>query len=88
MIGCWCDETFVEKIDRARRALTRSQFCRDAIAEKLRSMGVDVPDREVAHPDRAGKGGPKQTRYHIPRSKIALNETSPSPAKAAKKKKK
>jgi hypothetical protein len=34
------------------RGMTRSQFVRDAIAEKLRSMGLVVPDDVVVPPDR------------------------------------
>lgn len=34
------------------RGMTRSQFVRDAIAEKLRSMGIDVPETAVVPPDR------------------------------------
>jgi hypothetical protein len=75
MIGCWCDEALVEKIDRARRSRTRSQFCREALAETLRSMGIEVSDRETASPDRAGKGGPRKAVYRIPRHKFELNES-------------
>ncbi len=74
MIGCWCDAALVEKIDRARRHLTRSHFCREAIAEKLRSLGFDVPERETASPDRAGKGGPKRVLYPLSRRAAQLND--------------
>jgi len=84
MIGCWCDEMLVEKIDRARRSRTRSQFCREALAEKLRSLGFEVSDRETASPDRAGKGGPRKTVYRIPRHKLALNESSSGKVAAKK----
>jgi hypothetical protein len=84
MIGCWCEEALVEKIDRARRSRTRSQFCREAIAEKLRTMGVDVPEHEAGSPDRAGKGGPKRITYAIPRHKVELNETRSTPVVAGK----
>ena len=83
MIGCWCDEALVEKVDRARRSRTRSQFCREAIAEKLRSMGFDVSEAEAASPDRRGKGGPRRTIYAISRHKAELNERA---AKGRKKK--
>src|SRR5262245_33669394 len=76
MIGCWCDAALVEKIDRARRQHTRSHFCREAIAEKLRAMGFEVAAHETASPDRTGKGGPKRTVYAIPRHKAELNERS------------
>ncbi len=78
MIGCWCDQSLVEKIDRARGTRTRSQFCREAIAEKLRAVGVPVSEHEATPPDRAGKGGPKRTLYRVPRHDVSLNESPPS----------
>jgi hypothetical protein len=74
MIGCWCEEALVEKIDRARGSHTRSHFCREAIAEKLRALGFKVSDQEVAAPDRKGKGGPKRTVYRLSRYRAELNE--------------
>lgn len=59
LIGCKCKSAFVAKIDNARGNLTRSQFCRDALAESLRRLGYAVTTEEIAPPDRAGKGGPK-----------------------------
>ena len=76
MIGCWCEQALVEKIDRARGPRTRSHFCREAIAEKLRTMGFKVSEQEIASPDRAGKGGPKRTVYKLSRYRAELNETS------------
>ena len=58
MIGCWCEESFVRKIDRARGSISRSQFCRDALTEKLKEEGVIVELHEQYAPDRTGKGGP------------------------------
>jgi hypothetical protein len=84
MIGCWCETAFVEKIDRARGWRTRSHFCRDAIAEKLRTMGIKVPEQEVAAPDRAGKGGPKRTIYRVAGYRAELNETAPTSGVAVK----
>lgn len=74
MIGCWCEAALVEKIDRARRTRSRSEFCREAIAEKLRILGFDVAEHETASPDRAGKGGPKRVLYPIARQAAELNE--------------
>jgi hypothetical protein len=87
MIGCWCEEGLVEKIDRARRSHTRSQFCREAIAEKLRNMGFEVPIEEASSPNRAGKGGPRRTVYPIARHKAELNETGGTTTKRRPKKK-
>jgi hypothetical protein len=87
MIGCWCEESLVEKIDRARRSRTRSHFCREAIAEKLRALGFNVAEEETASPDRAGKGGPKRTVYAIPRHKTELNERGSTGSGKKRKKK-
>lgn len=57
MIGCWVDPDFMAKIDSARRGTPRSQFFRDAIADKLKSVGIPVEPEEAQAPDRAGKGG-------------------------------
>jgi hypothetical protein len=84
MIGCWCDRAFVEKIDRARRSRTRSAFCREAIAEKLRYLGFEVPEQEAASPDRAGKGGRRQGVYPITPHAAQLNEPGPGSTAAGK----
>ena len=83
MIGCWCEAALVEKIDRARRTRSRSDFCREAIAEKLRILGFDVSEHETASPDRAGKGGPKRVLYPMVRQGAELNELLPGPSKSA-----
>lgn len=53
---------FIAELDKALRKLkvtNRSQFIRDAIVEKLRLMGVKLPETLAAAPDRFGKGGPR-----------------------------
>ena len=60
LIGCWCDEDFVKEIDEARGSISRSQFARDALLEKLVSMGIHVLPEKAAAPDRAGKGGARR----------------------------
>lgn len=48
-------KSLVGDIDTGRsrlRGMTRSQFVRDAIAEKLRGMGIAIPDAVVVPPDR------------------------------------
>jgi hypothetical protein len=62
LVGCWCSESFVKKIDHARGEKSMSQFCREALREKLESVGIDVTPEESRAPDRAGKGGPKAGR--------------------------
>ena len=60
MIGIWCGADFVEKIDAARGAISRSQFVRDALKELCGKNGVPVSEKSTLAPDRAGKGGPKK----------------------------
>jgi hypothetical protein len=57
LIGCWCDEKFVSRIDSARRGMNRSQFARDALVDKLVKLGVKITDLQTWAPDRTGKGG-------------------------------
>ena len=75
------DEQFIEAMDRGLRACgysNRSQFVRDAIQEKLRSIGVGVPKGLAAAPPRAGKGG--ATRYtQRATPAVALNDAPASP---------
>jgi hypothetical protein len=58
MIGCWCDEDFVAKIDSARKHISRSQFCRDALREYLQGLGLTIPIESTVAPARTGKGRP------------------------------
>ncbi|HBR94324.1 MAG TPA: hypothetical protein DEA90_09195 [Opitutae bacterium] len=53
-------ESFVEKIDESLSECgytDRSSFIRDAVYEKLESMGIKLPLIEKAAPQRTGKGG-------------------------------
>ena len=62
LIGCWCEASLIEKIDAARGGLSRSQYARDAITEKLHRTGVSVTAREQFAPDRKGKGRPVSSK--------------------------
>jgi hypothetical protein len=79
MIGSWCGDQFVSKIDLARGRLSRSQFCRDALLEKLNAMGITVSPNEAAPPDRRGKGGRRARKPKSPGSTdpYVLKEKSP-----------
>jgi metal-responsive CopG/Arc/MetJ family transcriptional regulator len=50
--------SLAKKIDkeRGRLRLSRSQFLRDALGDKLQSLGVQVTDEEISAPDRKGVG--------------------------------
>jgi hypothetical protein len=77
LIGTWCDEDFVAEIDKVRQS-TRSQFCRDALLEKLKNMGVDTKGLLTRPPHPAGKRGTSysiNTRVTRPHS---MNEKSNS----------
>jgi hypothetical protein len=51
-IGCQVDEMLLSEIEGARGRKGRSQFVREAIAEKLSKMGFVVNDKMVFPPDR------------------------------------
>lgn len=51
-IGCQVDEKLLWAVERGRGRKDRSLFVREAIAEKLRSLGIRVPDELVYPPDR------------------------------------
>ena len=72
MIGCWCEESFVEKIDKARMGTTRSQYCRDALSELLKSHGYPVSTTEKSPPSRIGKGGPKSSSASVKSSLLKM----------------
>jgi hypothetical protein len=52
LITCPLDADFLAEIDRARGRKNRSQFLREAIAEKLNGMGFRVSEDMVFPPDR------------------------------------
>jgi hypothetical protein len=52
LITCPIDADLLEELDGARGRISRSQFIREAIAEKLRGMGLDVSEDIVFPPDR------------------------------------
>lgn len=59
-IGFQADAELLREIEAMRGGLSRSHFVREAVAEKLRGMGINVAEQLVNPPDRAGKGGPKK----------------------------
>src|ERR1044072_8253892 len=66
LVGCKCQQSLVDKIDAARGSLTRSQFVRTALFEKLQALGIQITDAEINPPDRKGIGGPKRGRRPDP----------------------
>ena len=63
MIGVWCDGDFIAKVDVARKRgefpMTRSQFARNALREKLIQMDFVVPQEQVMPPEGTKKRGRK-----------------------------
>ena len=53
-IGCWCGESLLRKINLVRSG-NLSQFCRDALLEKLNNMGINVLPEEARPPEREKK---------------------------------
>lgn len=52
------DETFLRKVDSARKGKSRSQYIREALAMYLESdADIRVSEEHVSAPDRVGKGG-------------------------------
>jgi hypothetical protein len=81
MVGCWCDQEFVARVDACRGSQSRSQFARDALLAFLRKNGVTIPEGMAAPPDRA-----KKTIYSYRTSQrraMFLNE-GPKPTRKAK----
>src|ERR1035437_8209384 len=58
MVGLWMERNFLAEVDSARGETGRSQFLRDALAEKLKREGVMILREKVIAPDRAGKARP------------------------------
>ena len=52
-IGFQADAELIRDLDRARGRTDRSQFVKEAIADKLKKMGIVVPDDLVYPPARA-----------------------------------
>lgn len=78
IVTLWMDGDLLNGIDAARtqlRGMPRSQFIRDAILERLHSMGIRVDPSKTTAPDRAGKGG---YPAHKP-TRAELNEKASKP---------
>ncbi len=82
LVGFYCDAAFIKEMDAVRGYVSRSQFCRTAIREKLERMGVKVGLEMTYPPDRKGKGGRPRTRSTGP---YTLNETEKRPKPASSK---
>jgi hypothetical protein len=57
LIGFWAEQTFCDKIKKARGPVPMSRYLRIAVADYLRRHGYEVTETELENSDRAGKGG-------------------------------
>jgi len=55
LLGVWLDQGFIQSLDFGRRKnhQSRSQFIREAILERLKSLGVATDESLVHPPDRS-----------------------------------
>ena len=63
LVGCWVERSFFEELQSARGEATMSQFVRDALVEKLKTLGIFIPREKAIPPDRTGKGGPRRKNF-------------------------
>ena len=76
-VTVWIDEALLVAMHEALprlRSPGRSQFIRDAIAEQLRAMGVEVPEAIALPPDRARLYPTRPAK-----ADVRLNEPPPGP---------
>lgn len=86
-VGFQSDDDFVKMLDSARGRNSRSLFIREAVAEKLRTLGQVVSEDLVYAPDRAARIAdeaapaaaepapvPKPVTYRVPRKKRASSK--------------
>ncbi len=71
-LGTKLSQTLFDAVEKASAGY-KSQFVREAIAEKLAAAGHVIAEHLIKAPSRKGKGGPKKftrTRGHAKRKKI------------------
>ncbi len=74
-------ESFLEEIDAALPKAgfsDRSKFIREAIYQRLRSLGFDIEPEEPTAPSRKGKGG-RPTHYKVESFPRLLAADAPAP---------
>lgn len=79
LITLHVDAALFDAVEQCRGRVSRSQWLRDAILEKLKSQGIELPEEVALAPDRSGKGGPrpKPKVYQMPVAKVAEDEVPP-----------
>jgi hypothetical protein len=58
-LGLKLSEDLADAMYKGLKGRDKSQFAREAIAEKLAKLGIVVKEESVLPPSREGKGGPK-----------------------------
>ena len=78
-IGCWCNEELIRKIDEQRTG-SRSDFCREAIYERL-TIKEPLDPSLARGASQIGKGGrkPGSTKYRVSRKEVSLDKILSAP---------
>jgi hypothetical protein len=72
LVGFKCDPGLQLEISKASGGIPVSQFLREAIVEKLHSMGFSIDPTLAKAPSRAGVGGPKPRPKKLKKKKSEL----------------
>jgi hypothetical protein len=59
-IGLKVSDELFKSVEKASKGRDKSQFVREAIAEKLQREGLTLKEEHILPPSRKGKGGPKK----------------------------
>ena len=70
-------------VEQCRKGRPRSQWIRDAILEKLRREGIEIPDEAALPPDRSGKGGRSKKVAEMPAPGLKVAEDHGPPPESA-----
>jgi len=92
LITCPMDSDLLREIDCARGRISRSQFVREALADKLRGLGLTVREDIVFPPDRvsvrakvSGKGNSLKQVFKSASPVLASAKPYPKPKRGKKK---
>jgi hypothetical protein len=85
LIAAALEQDMLALMDSTRGGRSRSQYLREAIAEKLALQGFKIPAFWINPPDRAGKGTRNKSKATVllPKKKPSKKKPSKKPAGAA-----
>ena len=82
LITLHVDAALFDATEKCRGRVSRSQWLRDAILEKLKREGLELPEEAAFAPDRSGKGGPKPKEepqvLQMPMARVAEDDGTPA----------